>query len=130
MSRNTSKKTKKKEESKKTDKGEKKSDEETHENGEPEEEDEEEEVPFERKVAFTEKVRRLTNEGLTKLVKKVKELCPDALEDVDTEKLHIKVDQIDMTNFSALELLVDENLNKSTKDKPEASSKKAKKTSE
>lgn len=47
------------------------------------------EVPFEEKVAFTEKVRRLTNEGLTRLVRKVKELCSDALEDVDAEKLHI-----------------------------------------
>ena len=48
-----------------------------------EEEEEVEEVPFEKKVNFTEKVRRLTNEGLTKLVKKVKEVCPQALEDVD-----------------------------------------------
>ena len=40
------------------------------------EEEEVEEVPFEKKVNFTEKVRRLTNEGLTKLVKKVKEVCP------------------------------------------------------
>ena len=48
-----------------------------------------EDVSFEDKVAFTEKVRRLTNEGLTKLVKKVKDLCSEALEDVDSEKLHI-----------------------------------------
>ena len=54
-----------------------------------ESESEGDEVSFEDKVAFTEKVRRLTNEGLTKLVKKVKELCSDALEDVDSEKLHI-----------------------------------------
>lgn len=47
------------------------------------------EVPFEEKVAFTEKVRRLTNEGLTRLVRKVKEICSSALEDVDAEKLHI-----------------------------------------
>ena len=52
-------------------------------------EEEADEVPFEQKVQFTEKVRRLTNEGLTKLVKQVKALCPDALEDVDDEKLHI-----------------------------------------
>jgi len=32
-------------------------------------EEEADEVPFEQKVQFTEKVRRLTNEGLTKLVK-------------------------------------------------------------
>lgn len=47
----------------------------------------EEEVSFEDKVAFTEKVRRLTNQGLTRLVQKVKEICKDALEDVDEEKL-------------------------------------------
>jgi hypothetical protein len=35
-------------------------------------EEDAEEVPFEQKVQFTEKVRRLTNEGLTKLVKLVK----------------------------------------------------------
>jgi hypothetical protein len=33
------------------------------------EEEDQDEVPFEQKVQFTEKVRRLTNEGLTKLVK-------------------------------------------------------------
>ena len=47
------------------------------------------EVSFEDKVGFTEKVRRLTNQGLTRLVTKVKELCKEALEDVDAEKLHI-----------------------------------------
>lgn len=71
------------------------------------------EVPFEEKVAFTEKVRRLTNEGLTRLVRKVKELCSDALEDVDAEKLHIQVDKIDKRSFTALQTLVDENLVKS-----------------
>ena len=47
--------------------------------GDEDEEEEEEgvdEVPFEKKVQFTEKVRRLTNEGLTRLVKKVKDICP------------------------------------------------------
>ena len=53
------------------------------------EEEDQDEVPFEQKVQFTEKVRRLTNDGLTKLVKQVKNTCPDALEDVDDEKLHI-----------------------------------------
>ena len=70
-------------------------------------------MPFEEKVAFTEKVRRLTNEGLTRLVRKVKELCSEALEDVDAEKLHIQVDKIDKRSFTALQTLVDENLVKS-----------------
>jgi len=81
--------------------------------GEEEDEEEEEaadEVPFEKKVQFTEKVRRLTNEGLTRLVKKVKDICPQALEDVDDQKLHIKVDEIDKDAFDKLESLVDDNL--------------------
>lgn len=55
-------------------------------------------------------MRRLTNDGLTKLVKKCKELCPDVLEDVDAEKLHIKVDAIDKESFEKLTKLVEENL--------------------
>jgi hypothetical protein len=67
-------------------------------------------VTFEQKVQFTEKVRRLTNEGLTRLVKKVKEICDDALEDVDSEKFHIKVDLINSSNFETLLELVEEEL--------------------
>ena len=37
--------------------------------GSENEDDDVDDVPFEQKVQFTEKVRRLTNEGLTKLVK-------------------------------------------------------------
>lgn len=55
-------------------------------------------------------MRRLTNDGLTKLVLKVKELCKDALEDVDNEKLHIKVDALSKENFAKLESLVDYHL--------------------
>ena len=80
-----------------------------------EEDDGADEVAFETKVQFTEKVRRLTNEGLTRLVKQVKALCPDALEDVDDEKLHIQVDKIDRKNFEKLDALVEENLKKSSK---------------
>lgn len=88
----------------------KKNDNASAEGPEEEEEEESEEVPFEKKVAFTEKVRRLTNDGLTRLVKKCKDLCPQAIEDVDSEKLHIKVDMIDKVSFDSLSTLVDENL--------------------
>ena len=55
-------------------------------------------------------MRRLTNEGLTRLVKKVKDICPQALEDVDENKLHIKVDEIDKESFEKLDQLVEDNL--------------------
>jgi hypothetical protein len=50
-------------------------------------------------LAFTKKVRSLTNEGLTRLVKKIKVKCKNALEDIDAEKLHNQVDKIDKENF-------------------------------
>lgn len=44
------------------------------------------------------------------MVKQVKNICPDALEDVDDEKLHIQVDKLDKKSFNTLEALVEENL--------------------
>ena len=81
-------------------------------------------VPFEKKVQFTEQVRRLTNDGLTKLVKKCKDLCPAVLEDVDAEKLHIKVDDIGKDHFDILTKLVEENLNTGGKHKDEPARKR------
>ena len=77
--------------------------------------DEIDDVPFELKVKFTEQVRRLNNYGLSRLVKQVKILCSDALEDIDTEKLHIKVDKIDKKSFHSLKELVDDQLELSAK---------------
>lgn len=69
-------------------------------------------MAFEEKVAFTEKVRKLDNDGLTRLVKRINKLCKEALEDVDEDKLHIEVDRIDKTSFAQLSTLVDECLSK------------------
>ena len=63
----------------------------------------------EKKLNFTEKARRLTDDGLTRLVKKCKKLCPDALQDVDSDELYIKVDIIDQFSFEKLDKLVDDN---------------------
>ena len=41
---------------------------------------------------------------------KVKDICKEALEDVDEEKLQIQVDKIDKESFKKLSELVDENL--------------------
>lgn len=64
-------------------------------------------MSFDSKVNFTEKVRLLSNEGLKKLVKKIKEVCKSALEDVNSEKLNIKVDEIEQAQFDVLVQLVD-----------------------
>ena len=89
-------------------------------------EENEDEVPFENKVQFTEKVRRLTNDGLTKLVKNVKSICPDALDDADAEKLYIQVDKLDKASFDQLEKIVEQNLVKKGGTKNEQQPKKMK----
>lgn len=73
------------------------------------------EVDFNEKIKFTERVRLLDNDGLTKLVCKVRELCREALEDVDEEKLHIQVDRINRGTFTKLSALVDECTSSATK---------------
>ena len=72
--------------------------------------EEEDFILFDQKVAFVNKVKDLSNEGLTKLVRKVKYLCPAAIDDIDDEKLHIRVDKLDRKSFEAAEVLVEEEL--------------------
>ena len=72
------------------------------------EEEEADGIPFEDKVVFAENVRKLQNDGLTKLVRFIKDNWPGALEDVDAEKLQIKIDCIDKENFEKAKELVEE----------------------
>lgn len=66
-----------------------------------EEEDEEEgDISFDERIKFTDYVRRLTIENMTELVKMIQDLCPKCLEDLDSEKLQIKVNEIDRVNFT------------------------------
>ena len=78
--------------------------------GSENEEEEADDVPLEQKVQFDKKVRRLTNKQLNNLVKQVLSLCPDALEDFEEGKLNINLDKLDKKSFTALELLLEENL--------------------
>jgi hypothetical protein len=59
---------------------------------------------------FSEKVKSLSNGGLVLLVNKVTELCPYAIDDVDDEKIHIKVDKIEKDKFIVLQTLVEDTL--------------------
>ena len=62
------------------------------------------------KMNLTEKIRILSNEGLTQVVKLIMDECPDGIEDIDSEKLQIKVDLIDHKTYDMLlELIEKEN---------------------
>ena len=76
--------------------------------GDETEEDEADFIPFEQKVVFAEDVRKLENEGLTKFVRLIKEHWPSAIDDVDSEKLQVKIDAIDRETFDRAKNLVNE----------------------
>mmetsp|Transcript_39754 Transcript_39754/g.45633 ORF Transcript_39754/g.45633 Transcript_39754/m.45633 type:complete len:115 (+) Transcript_39754:301-645(+) len=67
-----------------------------------EEDDEETEIPFDERIKFTDNVRKLTIEQMTALVRMIQEECPSVLEDLDSDKLQIKVDDIDRASFEKL----------------------------
>ena len=63
------------------------------------------------KMNLTDKIRILSNEGLTQVVKLIMKECPNGIEDIDSEKLQIKIDLLDHKTYK---LLMDsiENMNK------------------
>lgn len=69
---------------------------------EEEDDDEEAEISFDERIKFTDNVRKLTIEQMTSVVKMLQEECPDALNDLDSDKLQIKVDSIDKATFDKL----------------------------
>lgn len=57
-------------------------------------------LTMEEKINFTDKIRTLPNETLTKVVKAIIKECPKGIEDIDSEKLQIKVDLIDHKTYN------------------------------
>ena len=63
------------------------------------------------KISLTEKIRILTSDGLTQVVNIITKECPKVIENIDSEKLQIKIDLLDHKTYK---LLMDsiENMNK------------------
>lgn len=51
------------------------------------------------KITLTEKIRRLSNEGLAAFVRLLQKECPQACEDLEAERLQIRVDNIDRKTY-------------------------------
>lgn len=66
---------------------------------EDEEEDDEGDISFDDRIKFTDYVRKLTIEQMTTLVKMIQETSPSVLEDLDTDKLQIRVNDISKEHF-------------------------------
>ena len=57
---------------------------------------------IDEKIALADKFRNLSNKGLTHIVQLIQKECPNAIEDIDSEKLQIKVDLIDRKTYNNL----------------------------
>ncbi|CDW80938.1 bromodomain containing protein [Stylonychia lemnae] len=73
-------------------------------------EDEEESniVTVEMKIDFVERVKQLSNEGLTQMVQQIQQIIPSAVSDIENEKLQIKVDEFDKEAFNKISDFIDE----------------------
>ena len=59
-------------------------------------------LTMDEKMNLTDKIRVLSNEGLTQIVKLIQKECPKGIEDIDSEKLQIKTDLIDDKTYALL----------------------------
>ena len=61
-----------------------------------------ESITFENKVELAERVRRVNHETLAEIVKIVEGQCKMAIEEIDAERIQIKVDSLDKQTFDKL----------------------------
>ncbi len=65
-------------------------------------------VTSEMKFDFSDKVKRLTNEGLTQMVQHIQTLIPTSISDMENDKIQIKVDDFDRETFGKIQEYVEE----------------------
>ena len=74
------------------------------------------------KTKLVETVREISNDGLTQIVKIILKECPRGIEDIDNEKLQIKVDLLDKKTYDSINQYLEKS-NTSSNDKPKSSKK-------
>ena len=79
------------------------------------------ELSLSDKTKLIEKIREQTNEGLTQIVKIILKECPKGIEDIDNEKLQIKIDLLDYRTYE----LIIQNLEKINGNNDEDNTEKA-----
>jgi arginyl-tRNA synthetase len=65
-------------------------------------------VTVEMKMEFVEKVKKLTNEGLTRMVNMVQEYSANSISDIENDKIQIKIDDFDYESFLRVNQLIEE----------------------
>jgi len=74
------------------------------------------------KTKLVEAIREISNDGLTQIVKIILKECPKGIEDIDNEKLQIKVDLLNKKTYDSINQYLEKS-NSSSNDKPKSSKK-------
>ena len=75
------------------------------------------------KTKLIESIREQPNEGLTQIVKIILKECPKGIEDIDSEKLQIKVDLLDKKTYDSINQYLEKNNPSSNNEKSKSSRK-------
>mmetsp|Transcript_4946 Transcript_4946/g.9280 ORF Transcript_4946/g.9280 Transcript_4946/m.9280 type:complete len:220 (+) Transcript_4946:863-1522(+) len=59
-------------------------------------------ITYEDKIELSEKVRRVSHETLAKIVQIVQADCPAAYEELDNDRVQVKVDALDLSTFNKI----------------------------
>ena len=80
-------------------------------------------LTYEQKIKLIENIRELNNDILTQIIKIILKDCPKGIEDIDTEKLQIKVDLLDHKTFESINQIIEKNKVNNNNDKTKSSKK-------
>ena len=75
------------------------------------------------KTKLIESIREQSNEGLTQIIKIILKECPKGIEDIDSEKLQIKVDLLDKKTYDSINQYLEKNNPSSNNEKSKSSRK-------
>ena len=64
-------------------------------------------VTRENKLEFVAKIKKLSNQGLTKMVNKIKEIKAQTISELPEEKIQIRVDDFDKAEFTQINEFVE-----------------------
>ena len=66
-------------------------------------------LTFAQKIKLIENIRELSNETLTQIIKIILKDCPKGIEDIDSEKMQIKVDLLDHKTYENINQIIEKN---------------------
>ena len=80
-------------------------------------------LSFAQKTKLIENIRELSNDVLTQIIKVILKDCPKGIEDIDTEKLQIKVDLLDHKTYESINQIIEKNKGNNNNDKVKSAKK-------